>query len=1090
VRIRPARSIVKRVGELPTGTVTFLFTDIEGSTRLLRSLREGYAELRDAHHRLIREAFAAVGGHEMGTEGDAFFVAFRRAKDAVTAAVAAQRALASYAWPEGAEIRVRMGIHTGEPDIDEEGYLGLTLHHVARISAAGHGGQVLLSNTTREIVEDDLPADVSLRALGEQQLKDFDHPQPIFQLVIEGLLADFPPLKTAAAGGFAARENELEASSRSITEHPWYLRRRRLLLSALVGVIAAAVSIPIFALGGGRPSSGVRAGENGLAVIDPATNDVVDSPPLALRPGDIVATPGALWVASLDSSAVLHIDPVTRKELSEVRVAVPPTGLAAGYGAVWAAGAEPAGSGTTLQRIDPGFDVAAEPIRLGGSRYGSAEESVAMGEGSVWIAPGGVDPLLRVDPRTGKLVRRISLTSCCPSSVAVGAGAAWVADRVSSQVTRIDPDTGLVKTIAVGGGPSGIAVGAGAVWVALNGEDAVSRIDPTTTAVKTTIDVGASPAAVTTGGGAIWVANSGDGTVSRIDPQTNQVVRTINVGGSPQRLVFAAGKVWVSLHQAATETAGVNGTVSFNSERGVDSLDPALAYTPIVRSSLQGASSLSWQIEYATCAKLVNYPDRSGPVGAQLVPEVAQSLPKPANGGRTYSFTIRTGFKFSPPSSQRVTAQTFKYSIERSLSKRIAGPASQGSVAPIHGLGGVLDDVMGAKAFEAGAERHISGITASGNRLTIELTAPAPDLFARLAMPFFCAVPMNTPVAPGVQVVPSAGPYYVKSFVPGQTIVLARNPNYHGPRPHNIAEIDISLGESRAHTVAQIESGGIDYSLDGVPYASAQRLDVRYGPRSAAARSGKQQYFVSPTLQSFYLALNTSRAPFSNLKLRKAVNYLIDRRSLASLLTRFGVPASANDQYLPPAMPGFRDAAVYPLGGDARTAQRLAGRARLKAVLYSCTGCQDADQILQIYLARLGIDVEVKRFPIGPLTAKLGRRGEPFDLAVDAWSVDYLDPAAYLNVLLSGKQLRPTKNFNISYFNSPMYNRKLDAAAQLTGRERYAAYGKLDIDLARNEAPMVALVNLTRQDFFSARIGCQVYNPLYGMDIAALCIRR
>jgi ABC-type oligopeptide transport system substrate-binding subunit len=189
-------------------------------------------------------------------------------------------------------------------------------------------------------------------------------------------------------------------------------------------------------------------------------------------------------------------------------------------------------------------------------------------------------------------------------------------------------------------------------------------------------------------------------------------------------------------------------------------------------------------------------------------------------------------------------------------------------------------------------------------------------------------------------------------------------------------------------------------------------------------------------------------------------------------------------------MPGFRDAAVYPLGGDARTAQRLAGRARLRAVLYSCTGCQDGDQILQIYLARLGIDVEVKRFPIGQLPAKVGRRGEPFDLAFLGWSVDYLDPAAYLNVLLSGKQLRPTKNFNISYFNSPMYNRKLDAAAQLPGRERYAAYGKLDIDVARNEAPMVALVNLTRQDFFSARIGCQVYNALYGMDIAALCIRR
>ena len=162
---------------LPSGTVTLLFTDIEGSTRLLKQLRDGYGDLLAEHRLLLRSAFDEYGGREVDTQGDAFFVAFSRARDAVNAAVAGQRALASYPWPEGAEFRVRMGLHTGEPLVGGEGYHGLGVHRGARICAAGHGGQILLSNTTRELVEDDLPAGIELRSLGEQQLKDLDRPE-------------------------------------------------------------------------------------------------------------------------------------------------------------------------------------------------------------------------------------------------------------------------------------------------------------------------------------------------------------------------------------------------------------------------------------------------------------------------------------------------------------------------------------------------------------------------------------------------------------------------------------------------------------------------------------------------------------------------------------------------------------------------------------------------------------------------------------------------------------------------------------------------------------------------------------------------
>jgi predicted ATPase/class 3 adenylate cyclase len=183
-------------GALPGGTVTLLFTDIEGSTRLLQRLGERYAGVLAEHQRLLRAAFAAHGGREVDTQGDAFFVAFPRAIDAVRAAVAAQRALAAHPWPEGAAVRVRMGLHTGEPTPTGGRYVGLDVHRAARVGAAAHGGQVLLTQTTEALVAHELPDAVRLRALGPQRLKDLQHPEPLYQLVVAGLPADFPPLQT------------------------------------------------------------------------------------------------------------------------------------------------------------------------------------------------------------------------------------------------------------------------------------------------------------------------------------------------------------------------------------------------------------------------------------------------------------------------------------------------------------------------------------------------------------------------------------------------------------------------------------------------------------------------------------------------------------------------------------------------------------------------------------------------------------------------------------------------------------------------------------------------------------------------------
>jgi class 3 adenylate cyclase len=178
------------VPDLPSGTVTFVFTDVEGSTELLKALGDRYAEVLGAHRRIVREAFGAAGGAEIDTQGDAFFFAFPRARDAVAAAVEAQRAHAAHTWPEETAVRVRIGLHTGEPSMGDEGYLGLDVVRAARICAVARGGNVLLSESTRALLGSSLPEGVSVFPRGERQLKGIDEPERVYELAIEGVESD------------------------------------------------------------------------------------------------------------------------------------------------------------------------------------------------------------------------------------------------------------------------------------------------------------------------------------------------------------------------------------------------------------------------------------------------------------------------------------------------------------------------------------------------------------------------------------------------------------------------------------------------------------------------------------------------------------------------------------------------------------------------------------------------------------------------------------------------------------------------------------------------------------------------------------
>src|SRR5436190_9189224 len=234
--------------DLPQGTVTFLFTDVEGSTQLLRQLGKRYAGALEAHLELLRAATSEHGGSEIDTQGDAFFAAFTRATDAVEAAVQAQRALDAYQWPDGARLCVRMGLHTGEPAAGRERFVGLGVHRAARICAAGHGGQVLASDATHQVLDDDPPEGVSFKDLGRCRLKDFAQPQHLFQILAPGLRRDFPHIRTAAAPR---------------------RRRRAVILGAGLVALAAALAAVIAMLAGDSSSTPVVVKANAVGVIDP-----------------------------------------------------------------------------------------------------------------------------------------------------------------------------------------------------------------------------------------------------------------------------------------------------------------------------------------------------------------------------------------------------------------------------------------------------------------------------------------------------------------------------------------------------------------------------------------------------------------------------------------------------------------------------------------------------------------------------------------------------------------------------------------------------------------------------------------------------
>jgi len=511
------------MASLPRGTVTFLFSDVEGSTELQHRLGHRYQEVVETHRAILERAFAEHGGTVVDRQTESFFCAFPRVQAAAAAAAAAQRALVAQQWPDNATVRVRMGIHAGEPELAGDRYVGLAVSRAARICAAAHGGQVLLSSSARALLADDKR--ISLLSLGPHRLKDFAEPEPLFQLVVDGQPQRFPPLRTDRP---RPRKRLLAAAG-------------LLLIGGIVGGIVAVTS--------GSASGVSHIGPKSVGVIDAKTGKLVGEVPLGFKSGLIAAGEGYVWVADPVGSTLTKIDPKTMRKVATTGLGgrgTIPTGIAAGRGSVWVSALTGDSRRLSVLDLEPELSTLKREIVLERGRLSPVPIPLDVAPGRVWVLEQHLAKVRSIEPRTGRVSTGVEGLDAV--SIAIGSGAVWVGGRGS--VTRINPDTEeVVGSIPVGGAvesqSTSIAAGAGGVWFVGSSLARLYRISPDQDAVTSTVAVGNGPSGVAVGEGTVWVANSRDGTVSEVrlggDPP-----RTIRLGASPGGIVTYRGRVWTS----------------------------------------------------------------------------------------------------------------------------------------------------------------------------------------------------------------------------------------------------------------------------------------------------------------------------------------------------------------------------------------------------------------------------------------------------------------------------------------------------------------------------------------------------------------
>jgi YVTN family beta-propeller protein len=892
-------------------------------------------------------------------------------------------------------------------------------------------------------------------------------PGPGLQQLELAILNRDPSLQPQRGDGAPARHTVPSPSP----PHQIVHRRRRglavggLALAALVlaGVVVAA------SLGGGAAPSVIAA--DSVGAISPGGGVIGPVVRVGSSPSSVAAGDGAVWVANYNDGTVSRISPATHTVLQTIQVGGGPGGLVVGAGAVWVADSL---SGT-VSRIDPKVNRAVgQPIPVGNGPSG-----VAVGDGSVWVTNTSDGTLSRIDPATDA-VKTIALGGGA-TGVTAGPGAVWVSDEPDGRVLRVDPHSGHVTaTINVGTGPTAIAVGFGSVWVANSLDGNVSRINAHTNEVAATIPAGNTPNAIAVGAGGVWIADEFGHTVKEINPATGTVARTIAVGNSPRGLAIAGRLVWVAAQNSGASHRGGTLTVLQNQQFG--SSDP-------VNTAGTLASILTL---YMTNDGLTAFKRVSGNDGVQVVPDLANTIPTPTDGGRTYTFQLRPGVRYS--NGQPVRAEDFRHALERSF---VVGRL----------WSSYYQEIVGGSACvphpkQCDLSRGIVTDNATGT-VEFHLVAADPEFPDKLAVYIAFAVPHGTPNHDiGTHPLPATGPYEIAGDTRRQ-VTLVRNPYFHewshAAQPDGYPDrILWRIGAGTEAAVTAVEHGRADYTLDPPPTDRLNELQTHFAIQLHAA----------PIDVTLLMGLNTRAAPFNDLRVRQALNYAVDRARVAELLGQDSRPTC---QTLPPYIPGHQPYCPYTLDPSAGVwsrpdlpkAQALIAASRTRGTpitiwIPPTSAFGDftpAGRYLRSQLDRLGYPTQIKTFDAKHAAwfARVADSRTKAQAFLGPFAANYPAASEFLgpqSQSCNSFEPNSTSNPNWSEFCDPQFDATVRTAlaAEAAGSPSAGLWADADRQYT-DQAPVVSLAVPYELDFVSHRVGNYQFNPQVGVLIDQLSVR-
>lgn len=857
-------------------------------------------------------------------------------------------------------------------------------------------------------------------------------------------------------------------------------RRRRLL--PLIGLAAVAALAGIFVTLPARELRPFTATANSVGIIDTGRGELTGLVRTGGPPGAIAAGVGAVWETDTGDDLLLEIDP-QRQTVERIPIGHGPTGVAVGDGAVWVVNQ----IDRTVSEINP---EALTPV--GTFRVGAGAGAAAFGDGSLWVANTTDGTVSRINPATGA-VATIALAGT-PVGIAIGRDAVWVTSSSTGQLLRIDPRSNAVtQAIVIGNGPSGVAVGADSVWVANTPEGTVSRFDPSTGAVSK-IDVGRAPLGVAYGADAVWTANSLDGTVTRIDPATKSVEH-VRVGSEPTSLAITGHRLWTTVLPAPTSHQG--GTLTIVEGPPFISVGPP--GDPAMFAGLD-----QWQGLSITNDGLVTYRRVDGLAGTTLVPDLATTLPIPTDGGRTYTFQLRSAIRYS--TGAIVKPEDFRRALERTfvLGDRYAQSFYTG--------------LLGAKqCARAPAQCTLSrGIVTddNANSVTFHLTAPDPDFLYKLAFPMAAAVPSTTPARPLTPTaIPATGPYMTASYSRsrlrrrGETLsfdtwTLVRNPRFGEWSPDAQpdgypARIVLRQVRDPRQAVTEMEHGGADAVLAS-PTAGLGAFARRYPSR----------LHTVPLAATVALVMNTRVPPFDRLAVRQALNYAVDRSQIATIV---GGPLAAQPtcQILPPTLPGYQPHCPYttrpnpsgswtaPNVAKAEELVRASGTRGMRVALWvpPADPTDPTDKIgshLVSVLDQIGYRATLRSFP-DPAGFPLADSRSRGQISWFTWYSDYPAPSNFIEPLLTCSSFLPhsRSNLNLAEFCNPSIDAQIQRAAATQALEPGAASGiwtRIDGELT-NQATWLPLYNPQIPVALATRVGNYEYHPFWRVLLDQLWVR-